>query len=279
VRVRCAGGAGNARGGQTPVIPRFSAGGTPSRRIYGCDSPDELALRFDLRRPSPYAPDVASYDSAPDRRRRHLFGQYWNRASRRRSHSSLQIARSVADNLGAQLMTVMSFYDTNRLSRLTDITRFEEIFRSAQDPKQVAASQIEEFGRALASASQARLDTLRDKESDLFASATRSLLPSRIGLSVVYLRPQNPVQADALHDFIYMTRTLTLAAIEVAESADQVGEAVLQGLDDLHAFLLEHQVVTEEYLQSELNENDRSVHDEVRRRPSRAPLNELALAA
>ena len=131
-----------------------------------------------------------------------------------------------------------------------NFVRLGETFATTYDP----ATEIDAFGRSLLRAAGRRLDEIGASPSDDLSFALDALHPARvIGIST-YVEP-SCVSSRILSEYLRMLLTNAEARVDVAADGDAVAEAVIQALDDLHAYVLAHRLVPdafrEEYLEAE----------------------------
>jgi hypothetical protein len=171
--------------------------------------------------------------------------------------------------------------------------RASEALALAREHHVRAQSEIDDFGRALFVLARDREQNIRWEGEDLLSFAIDALLPSRVGTTSLHLRAVNADEAQALAEFLQASRALSSETIAEAGSAEDLGEALISALDDLHAYVLTHGLVDDGYLRSEvaLAEHDlektrptsrasRDQWPEVEvERPAGVAKNNLALAA
>jgi hypothetical protein len=106
-------------------------------------------------------------------------------------------------------------------------------------------SRLEQSFTAAIRASRARFV----EHGALEALALDVVLPTRIRNAKQFLRPE--ARDDALETYIEYVLATGSARIDAAATSDEAAGAVMRALDDLHAYLTAHEIVTDGYAEAE----------------------------
>jgi hypothetical protein len=112
-----------------------------------------------------------------------------------------------------------------------------------------AEVETERFFKTVASSARAREHALTST-TPMLSFALDVLLPVRKRGTERYLR-RDAVDRETLERFVEFSERVAVRAIDAAGSPDDLADAVIAVLDDLHSYLLAHNLVDDEYLAAE----------------------------
>ncbi len=136
-------------------------------------------------------------------------------------------------------------YRTARTGRF-DIGRLGERFATTYDP----STAVEAFGRALLRAAATRVKVIGDGLSENLDFALGVLHPVRIR-SIATFMDAGRVHTNVLTNYVGVLRADMERRIAAADDVDSVADVVVQALDDLHAYVLAHELVSDGYREAE----------------------------
>jgi hypothetical protein len=168
----------------------------------------------------------------------------------------------------------------------SDLGWFRRTLLRAYDP----VLEFNQFSRAISAAARMRERELGGSSAAL-RFALEGILPWRIRNAQQNVEPER-VDSEAFANYLRLLQSTTDKRIAVAPSPDELAEVVFGALDELHGYLLAHELVSELYMAAEEmiagmyagDDNDRApepAKNEERTSPvpSSANQHDLALAA
>jgi hypothetical protein len=143
-------------------------------------------------------------------------------------------------------MTLSITITTKARMRTLSADLYAGVLKHAWDP----LFELGRFQESLRSSAHARLRALGEEASDDLRFANDELLRIRIHGAQRHLK-RSLVAGTVLADFLRYAEELATEAIDAAETADEIAEALVGALDSLHAYLLTHDLVEPGYREAE----------------------------
>jgi hypothetical protein len=138
----------------------------------------------------------------------------------------------------------MSYPRFEKTIEVNDLKQFRRTLMDAYEP----ALQIDGFGRALKAAGQLRERELGGGSSWMLNFALNGMQPLRILNARQNLDPSR-VDAAVFEAYLHLLQASAEEKISDARDADGLAEAVLGALDELHGYLIAHELVADAYLE------------------------------
>lgn len=132
-------------------------------------------------------------------------------------------------------------YPLTRAVVSLDLEGFGEALLRTYDPR----VDLDAFARGLASAAQSRTNVVGNA-SELLTFATDVVGPFRVrGISRHIARDR--VDARVFREFLRFVEDAAVARIALATSADEVGSLMLGAFDEVHTYVIAHDLVSKAY--------------------------------
>jgi hypothetical protein len=179
-----------------------------------------------------------------------------------------------------------SYPQFHKTVETSDLARFRRTLLRAYDP----ALDFDQFARAVTAAARIREREIGGSSSTL-SFALHGVLRWRIRNAQHNVEPAR-VDSDVFANYLRLLQATTDERIAVAPSLDELAEVIFGAADELHGYLLAHELVSDRYMATEAmiadlfagDDNDRAPEPKRKEEPKSPPTaaankGDLALAA
>lgn len=122
---------------------------------------------------------------------------------------------------------------------------------NAGSPRREARNRLDAFGVSLQGEAQQACERFPDLADDeLIRFAVGDLLPNRVAMATIFLTEKLDVgDAEHLDQYLESIEGAVQREVAAADSCDGVANAILSATEDLHTYLLGHELVDRRYSQ------------------------------